>query len=314
MADRGPGGVGRGPGAVGRGPGAADRGPRGADRGPGGADRGPGTTAYGPGPRGGAHALRPGDTRLPPPPPPSGPVGPRGNQRSPDIRPILFLAAAAAIIAVGAVVAAVLLSTHHSPARHTASSTPPASHPAHSPSSRPSPPPTPTPAQTGNPPPRTGANGHLGVPGHIGSLKLTPSLTGKYVGPKVRRQFANSFFIPAHDVVSGFYTTNPSATTFNANDHRLMYLAAYLHGTGNAKSALHSFMTNDTFNRQHQVHAGPPGGKAACAELAHQATPVAHCMWVDGNSYADFYAWNTSPSELATTMRAIRPEVERTHS
>jgi hypothetical protein len=250
---------------------------------------------------------------MKPPPPPRGPVGPGGHQRSADIRPILFLAAAAAVIAIGAVVAAVLLTTHHGPAHHTASSTPPASHPAHSPSSRPSPSPTPTPTHTGHPPSQTGANGHLGVPGHIGSLQLNPALTDKFVGPKVRRQFANSFFIPAHDVVSGFYTTSPSATTFNANDHRLMYLAAYLHGTGNAKSALHSFMTNNTFTGQHQVDAGPPGGKAACAQLAHQATPVAHCMWVDGNSYADFYAWNTSPSKLATTMRAIRPQVQRTH-
>ena len=244
-----------------------------------------------------------------PPPPPPGPDGPGGHQRSGDIRPILFLAAVAAVIAVGAVVAAVLLTTHHGPAHHAASSTPPASHPARSPS----PSPTPTPTQTHNPPSQTGANGHLGVPGHIGPLKLTPALTDKFVGPKVRRQFANSFFIPAHDVVSGFYTTNPSATTFTSNDHRLMFLAAYLHGTGDAKSALHSFMTNKTFAGQHQVDAGPPGGKAACARLARQATPVAHCMWVDGNSYADFYAWNTSPSDLATTMRTIRPKVQLTH-
>lgn len=219
----------------------------------------------------------------------------------------------AAVIAVGAVVAAVLLTTHHSP-RHTASGTPPASHPAHSPSSPPSPSPTPTPTPTSKPPSapaRTGANGHLGVPRHIGSLRLNPALTDKFVGPKVRRQFANSFFIPARDVVSGFYATSPSATTFGANDHRLMFLAAYLRGAGNAKSALHSFMTNDTFTGQHRVDAGPQGGKAACSQLAHQAAPVAHCMWVDGNSYADFYAWNTSPAELATTMRAIRPEVQR---
>jgi hypothetical protein len=72
-------------------------------------------------------------------------------------------------------------------------------------------------------------------------------------------------------------------------------------------------MANDTFTGQHEVDAGSQGGKAACARLAHQATPVAHCMWADNNSYADFYAWSTSPSELAKTMREIRPEVQRTH-
>jgi len=228
----------------------------------------------------------------------------------------LFLAAAAAVIAVGVVIAALLLTSHHGPPRHSASSTTPATHPAHTPSTRPSLTPTPTPTSTGKPPPapaRTGANGHLGVPRHVGSLQLNPALTDKFVGPKVRRQYAKSFVIPAGDVVSGFYTTDPKATTFTANDHRLMFLTAYLHGTGDAKSALHSFMTNDTFTGQHTVDAGKPGGQAACAQLAHQANPVAHCMWADGNSYADFYAWNTSPAHLAATMRAIRPDVERTH-
>lgn len=229
----------------------------------------------------------------------------------------MFLAVAAGVIAVGIVIAAVLL-THHSPARHAASGTPPASSPAGKPSSPASTPPTPTPTPTptGKPPPApppTSAQGHLGVPRHIGSLRLNPALTDKFVGSKVQQQFANSFFIPAGDVASGFYTADPSAATFSAKDNRLMFLAAYLHGTGDAKSALHSFMTNRTFSGQQQVNAGPPGGKAACAQLAHQTTPVAHCMWADNNSYADFYAWNTSPSELATMMRAIRPEVERAH-
>jgi hypothetical protein len=133
------------------------------------------------------------------------------------------------------------------------------------------------------------------------------------VGSKVQRQFANSFFIPRRDVVSGFYTTDPSATTFSAKDPRLMFLAAYLHGTGDPKRALHSFMNNRTFSGQREVDAGPPGGKAACGRLAQQPAPVAHCMWADSNSYADFYAWNSSPSELARTMTAIRARVERAH-
>jgi len=227
----------------------------------------------------------------------------------------VFLAVAGAFIAAGIVIAAVLL-THHGPAHHAASGTPRASTPAAAPSSPARTPPTPAPASTGKPPPappRTSAHGHLGVPRHIGSLRLNPALTGKFVGSRVQRQFANSFFIPARDVASGFYTADPSATTFSAKDNRLMFLAAYLHGTGDAKSALHSFMANRTFSGQRQVNAGAPGGKAACAQLARQSTPVAHCMWADNNSYADFYAWNTSPAELAAMMRAIRPEVERAH-
>jgi hypothetical protein len=151
------------------------------------------------------------------------------------------------------------------------------------------------------------------VPGRIGSLRLNPALTGRFVGPKVKRQFANSFFIPRRDVVSGFYTTDPSAATFTASEPRLMFLAAYLHGTGNPGSALHSFMKNRTFYGQKEISAGPRGGKAACGRLAQQSPPVAHCMWADRNSYADFYAWNSSPSQLARTMMAVRPKVERAH-
>ena len=90
-----------------------------------------------------------------------------------------------------------------------------------------------------------------------------------------------------------------------------MFLAAYLSGTGNAKAALHDFMTNSTFTDQHQVNAGPQGGVAACGLLPQQPSPVAHCMWADGNSYADFYGWNSSPSELAKTMISVRPRIQR---
>ena len=243
-----------------------------------------------------------------PGPPPELPAAPgAGPGRRPAGNPIWFLIAVAAVIVVAAVVATVLLLGHHGPSHHVAASTPPASSPAHSPSA------SPTPSTTGKPPPlppRTAANGHLGVPRKIGSLQLNPALTQRFVGPKAQRQFANSFFIPGHDVVSGFYTSDPSATTFTAKDPRLMFLAAYLRGSGDPTSALHSFMTNSTFYGQQQINAGPLGGKAACGQLAQQPAPVAHCMWADGNSYADFYAWNSSPSALAQTMMGIRPEVE----
>jgi hypothetical protein len=36
-------------------------------------------------------------------------------------------------------------------------------------------------------------------------------------------------------------------------------------------------------------------------------------MWADGNTYADFYAWDSSQSALAKTMIAIRSQVELKH-
>ncbi|MGH3157468.1 MAG: hypothetical protein ACRDNF_12940, partial [Streptosporangiaceae bacterium] len=165
------------------------------------------------------------------------------------------------------------------------------------------------------PPSATGASGHLGVPGSIGSLLLNSSLTEKFVGSTFKKQEANSFLIADSDVVSGFYTANPTATKFSASDPRLMFVVAYLAGTGNANSALHEFMTNHTFTGQQQINAGSKGGVAACGLLPQQhASPVAHCMWADGNTYADFYAWNSSTSALAKTMIGIRPQVELSHS
>ena len=150
----------------------------------------------------------------------------------------------------------------------------------------------------------------------LGPVRLNSALTGKFVGTSVKNQEANSFFIPHQDVVSGFYTADPAATSFSSSDPRLMFLVAYLAGTGNAHSALHEFMTNHTFTNQQQVSAGPKGGVAACGLLpqAHHASPVTHCMWADGDTYADFYAWNSSPSALAKTMIGIRSKVELGHS
>lgn len=243
-----------------------------------------------------------------PPPPPSMPGDTSVYRSRTARRQLMILGAAVVVIVAAGVTAAVLLLGHHGkPPRAAAGGHPSAT--AHSHSASPS-----TPATPASPPPSpplTGAAGRLGVPSTIGSLRLNPALTGKYVGSSVRRRDANSFFIPKSDVVSGFYTSDPAATTFTAKEPRIMFLAAYLAGAGNAKTALHDFMTNSTFTGQHQVSAGPRGGVAACGLLPQKPTPVAHCMWADANSYADFYAWNSSPSALAKTMIGVRSKIER---
>jgi hypothetical protein len=149
------------------------------------------------------------------------------------------------------------------------------------------------------------------VPPAIGPLRLNPALTDKWVGATTRHKVANSFFVRNSDVVSGFYTSDPAAAAFTARQPRVMFLAAYLAGAGNAKTAMHDFMTNKSFTGQHQVSAGPRGGVAACGLLPQQPSPVAHCMWADANSYADFYGWNSSQSALAKTMISVRPKIER---
>jgi hypothetical protein len=231
------------------------------------------------------------------------------NKPAPAKRQIGFLIATVAIIIAAGATAVVLLLGHHGPPHHTAGGAPATPTAALTPA-------TSQPPATGSPPPApplTGASGHLGVPRSIGSLQLNPTLTDRFVGPSVQRQDANSFFIPTRDVVSGFYTVDPAATTFTAKDPRLMFLVAYLAGSGNAKTALHGFMTNRTFYGQQQINPGRLGGVAACGLLPQQPAPVAHCMWADGNTYADFYAWNSSPSALAQTMLSIRPQVELPH-
>jgi hypothetical protein len=220
----------------------------------------------------------------------------------------MFLGAAVAVVVAAGITVAVLLLSHHGKPPHPAAGGHPSAS-GHSHSAAPS-----APASPPASPPLTGASGRLGVPSTIGSLRLNPALTDKFVGAAVRRRDADSFFIPKSDVVSGFYTSDPAAATFTAKQPRIMFLAAYLAGAGNAKTALHDFMTNSTFTGQHQVSAGTRGGIAACGLLPQHPTPVAHCMWADGNSYADFYAWNSSPSALAKTMISIRPQIERNRS
>jgi hypothetical protein len=268
----------------------------------------------------GVHASRSGPQKVPEPPPlpgapgtPGTPSPPGGTgdtsvyRRTPPRRQTSLLLAAAIVILVVIVVAVFFLFNNNGPSHHpSAGSTPSA---GKSPTSKPS---SSSPSSSSPPaaPPLTSADGHLGVPRSIGSLQLNPLLTNKFVGGSVRQQEANSFFIPDSDVTSGFYTKDPSTATFTASDPRLMFLVAYLAGAGNATSALHSFMTNHTFYGQYQISPGSMGGVAACGWLAQQSSPVAHCMWADANSYADFYAWNTRPAALAKTMLATRPQVE----
>jgi hypothetical protein len=247
---------------------------------------------------GGAHASPSPASRTPVPPPPGDTSIYRTARPN---RQYGLLAVVAAVVVAAAVVAGFLFAGH-SPSHHPTAGGKPSG--ARSPSS---------PVST--PPSATGASGHLGVPGSIGPLLLNSSLTEKFVGTTFKKQEANSFLIADSDVVSGFYTADPTATKFSSSDPRLMFVVAYLAGTGNASSALHEFMTNHTFTGQQQISAGPQGGEAACGQLpqAH-ASPVAHCMWADGNTYADFYAWNSSTSSLAKTMIGIRPKIELSHS
>lgn len=245
-------------------------------------------------------------TRPAPPPPLPGVPGNTSVYRSPaGRRQLVVLGAAVAVVVAAGITAAVLLLSPHGKPRHPTAG----GHPAgsgHSRSASPSAPASPPPS-----PPLTGASGRLRVPSAIGSLRLNPALTDKFVGSAVRHRDASSFVIPKSDVVSGFYTSDPAATAFTAKQPRIMFLAAYLNGTGHAKTALHDFMTNSTFTGQHRVSAGPRGGVAACGLLPQKPTPVAHCMWADANSYADFYAWNSSQSALAKTMLSVRPRIER---
>jgi hypothetical protein len=251
---------------------------------------------------GGAHASPQGPVRSATPVPP--PPGDSSIYRNPPPkRQAGFLVVVAAVI-VAAGIAATFLLTQHNP-KHPAA--------GGSPSSGPSSPASSAPAAS-TPPSVSGASGHLAVPGAIGALRLNSALTGKFVGPPVKKKDANSFFIPDSDVVSGFYTANPAATSFSTRDPRLMFLVAYLSGSGNAHSALHAFLTNHTFTGQQQINPGAKGGVAACGLLPqHNAAPVAHCMWADGDTYADFYSWNSSTSALAKTMIGIRPKVELSH-
>ena len=256
---------------------------------------------------GGAHASPQRPSRPAPPPPPPGMPSDTSVYRSPTARrQLVFLGAAVAVIVAAGITAAVLLLGHGKPSHPAAAGHSPS--PGHSPSTAPS-----GPASPAASPPLTGASGRLSVPHAIGPLRLNPALTDKFVGASARHKDANSFFIKNSDVVSGFYTTDPAATTFTAKEPRLMFLAAYLAGSGNPKAALHDFMTNGAFTGQHQVSAGPQGSVAACGWLPQRPSPVAHCMWADANSYADFYSWNSSPSALAKTMISARPQIEHSH-
>ena len=184
---------------------------------------------------GGAHASPQRPSRPPPPPPPSMPSDTSVYRSRAARRQMMFLGAAVAVIVAAGITAAVLLFGHHGKPHPAAGGHTPSA--SHSPSATPS-----SPASPASPvpsPPLTGASGRLAVPGTIAGLKLNPALTSKFVGAPTRHKVADSFFVRKSDVVSGFYTSNPATTTIAAKEPRIMFLAAYLAGAGNAQSALH---------------------------------------------------------------------------
>jgi hypothetical protein len=90
----------------------------------------------------------------------------------------------------------------------------------------------------------------------------------------------------------------------------LLFDVVYLAGAGHPDVAIKSFLNNHTLQSPVEIPAGRLGGKAGCSWLQVSSGRIAHCMWADRNTYADFYAWRRSPAALARVMLAARPEIE----
>jgi hypothetical protein len=158
-------------------------------------------------------------------------------------------------------------------------------------------------------PPVVGADGTVAAPARIGSLHFNPVLTTHYITNKLKEQLATDFGSLPSGVVGGFYTSDPAAKTTNRN-YQLLFDVAYLAGAGHPNVAIRSFLNNRTLQSPVEIPAGSMGGKAGCSWLQVKSGRIAHCMWVDTNTYADFYAWQSSPAALAKTMLAARPQIE----
>ena len=207
-----------------------------------------------------------------------------------------LLAAGAVTAVVAAAAAAYVLTLNHG---QTSRNTPAGS-------ARNSSPPGPAAAAS---PPVVGAEGNVAAPAQIGSLRFNPVLTQRFITSKLKRQISDDFGAFPNDVVGGFYTSDPAAAN-TSKHYQLWFDVAYLSGTGHSDVALRAFLANRSLQSPAQIPVGPMGGKAACAWLQVKSGRLAHCMWVDNNTYADFYAWGSSRAALAETMLAARPHIE----
>ena len=154
-----------------------------------------------------------------------------------------------------------------------------------------------------------GGDGNVAAPAQIGSLHFNPVLTNRYITGKLKQQVSDDFGSSPGGVVGGFYTSNPAAKS-TSRSYQLWFDVAYLAGAGRPDAAVRSFLASGTLQSPAQIPAGPVGGKAACSWLQVKSGRLAHCMWVDKNTYADFYAWRSTRAALAKTMLAARPRIE----
>ena len=165
------------------------------------------------------------------------------------------------------------------------------------------------PAGPATAPPVVGGDGNVAAPERIDSLYFNPVLTRKYITNKLKNQISYDFGSFPSGVVGGFYTSNPAAKTTSRN-YQLLFDVAYLAGAGHPNVAIKSFLANRTLRSPVEIPAGAMGGRAGCSWLHVTSGTIAHCMWADKNTYADFYAWRSSPAALARAMLAARPEIE----
>jgi hypothetical protein len=149
----------------------------------------------------------------------------------------------------------------------------------------------------------------VAAPARIDSLYFNPVLSRKYITNKLKNQLSYDFGSFPSGVVGGFYTQNPAAKSPSHN-YQLLFDVAYLAGAGHPGVAIKSFLDNHTLQSPVEIPAGPLGGRAGCSWVQVSSGRIAHCMWADKNTYADFYAWRTSPAALAKVMLAARPQIE----
>jgi hypothetical protein len=107
------------------------------------------------------------------------------------------------------------------------------------------------------------------------------------------------------DAASAVYQQGSSAP--GSNPQIFMFVG------GKVSNSDPSASVADVEKTYHAAQAVPPGslgGKAACGTATVNGESVAMCVWFDNDTFGEMVSPTMSPSQLATTMGSVRPDLE----
>jgi hypothetical protein len=144
------------------------------------------------------------------------------------------------------------------------------------------------------------------APNQAGAFTRMPSLEKQMKVDALRDEVIKTSAGQASDVQSAVYQEGSTAPGGNAQI--FMFVGGKLSSAAPATSIANF---TQTYRGARIVPAGSMGGEAACAsETTATGESVAMCVWFDNDSFGELVSPTMTTAKLASTLDAVRPDLE----